>query len=152
MRSRNPVYPLPQGVFSVHSNADHNYVSRYKSYSWIETGLKRPESSSFSAMPSPNIPDLTKARQFLLFPTSRIGPFEPSLYGTIMVRYGTIQTHNLASRERSLSHLVRNGQFGWVVEFSFANWEGADSNLSWVTSTSVMALVPSNEITAFQAT
>ena len=30
MSSRNPVYPLPQGAFSVHINGDHNQVSRYK--------------------------------------------------------------------------------------------------------------------------
>ena len=33
IRSRNPVYPLPQGAFSVHINDDHNHVSRYKFYS-----------------------------------------------------------------------------------------------------------------------
>ena len=53
MRSRNPVYPLPQGAFSVHINGDHNHVSRYKSYSWMETGLNRQESFSFGAMPGP---------------------------------------------------------------------------------------------------
>ena len=84
MRSRNPVYPLPQGAFSVHINGDHNHVSRYKSYSWMETGLNRWESFSFGAMPSPNIPDLTKARQDLPLPDSRIGALEPSLYGTII--------------------------------------------------------------------
>ena len=84
MRSRNPVYPLPQGAFSVHINGDHNHVSRYKSYSWMETGLNRRESFSFGAMPSPNIPDLTKARQDLLFPDSWRGALEPSLYGTII--------------------------------------------------------------------
>ena len=84
MRSRNPVYPLPQGAFSVHINGDHNHVSRYKSYSWMETGLNRRESFSFGAMPSPNIPDLTKARQDLPLPDSRIGALEPSLYGTII--------------------------------------------------------------------
>ena len=35
-------------------------------------------------MPSPNIPDLSKARQDLPLPDSRIGAFEPSLYGTII--------------------------------------------------------------------
>ena len=35
-------------------------------------------------MPSPNIPDLTKARQDLPLPDSRIGALEPSLYGTII--------------------------------------------------------------------
>ena len=84
MRSRNPVYPLPQGAFSVHINGDHNHVSRYKSYSWMETGLNRQESFSFGAMPSPNIPDLTTARQDLFLPDSRIGAFEPSLYGIII--------------------------------------------------------------------
>ena len=92
MRSRNPVYPLPQGAFSVHINGDHNHVSRYKSYSWMETGLNRWESFSFGAMPSPNIPDLTKVRQELPFPNNRIGALGPSLYGTIIhaALYGTI--------------------------------------------------------------
>ena len=67
-----------------------------------------------------------------------------------MVRYGTIQTHNLASRERILRHLARNGQFGWVVEFSFANWDGAGSNLSSVTSTSVMALLQAMRSLSFR--
>ena len=35
-------------------------------------------------MPSPNIPDLSKVRQVLPLPDSRIGAFEPSLYGTII--------------------------------------------------------------------
>ena len=35
-------------------------------------------------MPSPNILDLTKARQDLPLPDSRIGALEPSLYGTII--------------------------------------------------------------------
>ena len=76
MRSRNPVYSLPQGAFFVHINGDHNHVSRYKPYSWMETGVNRREKFSFSDMPSPNIPDLTKARQDLLLPDSRIGAFE----------------------------------------------------------------------------
>ena len=84
MRSRNPVYPLPQEAFSVHINGKHNHVSRYKSYSWMDTGLNRRESFSFGAMPSPNIPDLTKARQDLPLPDNRIGAFEPSSYGTII--------------------------------------------------------------------
>ena len=84
MRSRNPVYPLPQEAFSVHINGDHNQVSRYKSYSWMETGLNRRESFSFGAMSTANIPDLTKARQDLPLPDSRIGALEPSLYGTII--------------------------------------------------------------------
>ena len=78
MRSRNPVYPLPKGAFSVHINGDHNHVSRYKSYSQMETGLNRWESFSFGAMPRPNIPDLTKARQDLHLPDNRIGALEPS--------------------------------------------------------------------------
>ena len=36
----------------------------------------------------PNIPDLTKARQDLPLPNSRIGALEPSLYGTII--HGTL--------------------------------------------------------------
>ena len=63
-----------------------------------------------------------------------------------------IQIHNVASRKRTLSHLARNSQFDWVVEFLFANWEGVGSNLNSVTSTSVMELIPSNEVTKFQAT
>ena len=35
-------------------------------------------------MPSPNIPDLTKARQDLPLPDSQIGALELSLYGTII--------------------------------------------------------------------
>ena len=35
-------------------------------------------------MPSPNIPDLSKARQDLPLPDIRIGAFEPSLYGKII--------------------------------------------------------------------
>ena len=38
-------------------------------------------------MPSPNIPDLTKVRQDLPLPESRIGALEPSLYGTIIHAY-----------------------------------------------------------------
>ena len=50
----------------------------------METGLNRQESFSFSAMPSPNIPDLTKARIDLPLPDSRIGALESLLYGTII--------------------------------------------------------------------
>ena len=50
----------------------------------METGLNRRESFSIGAMPSPNIPDLAKARQDLPRPDSRIGAFEPSFYGTII--------------------------------------------------------------------
>ena len=50
----------------------------------METRLNRREIFSFGAMPSPNIPDLAKARQDLPLPDSRIGAFEPSLYGTII--------------------------------------------------------------------
>ena len=78
MRSLNPVYPLPQGPFSVHINGDHRPVSRCKSYSWMETGLNRRESFSFGAMPSPNIPDLAKARQDPPRPDIRVGAFQPS--------------------------------------------------------------------------
>ena len=35
-------------------------------------------------MPSPKIPDLTKARQDLALPDSRVGAWKPSLYGTII--------------------------------------------------------------------
>ena len=83
MRSHNPVYPLPQGAFSIHINGNHYHNSRYKSYSWIEIGSNRQGSFSFGAMPSSNIPDLTKAGQDLPLPDSRIGALEPSLYGTI---------------------------------------------------------------------
>ena len=84
MRSSNLVYPLPQGAFSVYINGDHNHISRCKSYSWMETGLNKRESFSFGAMPIPNIPDLTKARQDLPLPDILIGALEPSLYGTII--------------------------------------------------------------------
>ena len=52
----------------------------------METGLNRQDDmpSSFDDMPSPNIPDLAKARQDLPLPDSRIGAFETSLYGTII--------------------------------------------------------------------
>ena len=50
----------------------------------METELNRREIFSFGAMPSPNIPDLAKARQDLPLPDSQIGAFEPSLYGTII--------------------------------------------------------------------
>ena len=50
----------------------------------METGLNRRESFSFGAMPSPNMPDLTIARQDLPIPDSRIGTLEASLYGTII--------------------------------------------------------------------
>ena len=39
----------------------------------MKTELNRRESFSFGAMPSPNIPDLAKARQELDLPDSRIG-------------------------------------------------------------------------------
>ena len=84
MRSCNPVYLLSQQAFYVHINGDHNHISRYKSYSWMETGLNTWESFSFGAMLSPNIPDLAKARQDLPLPDSQIGTFELSLYGTII--------------------------------------------------------------------
>ena len=83
MRSRNPVYSLPRGVFPVHINSDHSHVSRHKSNSCMETGLNKQESFSFGVMSNRNIPDLVKARRDLLLPDSRIGAFEPSLYGTI---------------------------------------------------------------------
>ena len=50
MRPRDPVYPFPQGAFSVHITGDHNPVSRCKSYSGIEIGFKRQESFSFGAI------------------------------------------------------------------------------------------------------
>ena len=68
MRACNPVYLLPQETFSVHINGDHNHSSRYSYYSLMETELNRRESFSFGAMPSSNIPDLTKARQDLPLP------------------------------------------------------------------------------------
>ena len=59
MRSHNSIFPLPQGALSVHAKGDHNHVRRYKSYSWMETGLNRRERFSFGAMPTPNIADRT---------------------------------------------------------------------------------------------
>ena len=50
----------------------------------METGLNRREIFSFGAIPSPNIPDVAKARQDLPLPDSRIGVFEPLVYGTII--------------------------------------------------------------------
>ena len=49
----------------------------------METGLNGREIFSFGVMPSPNISGLAKARQDLSFPDSRIGTFEPLLYGMI---------------------------------------------------------------------
>ena len=64
----------------------HSHKGLFPSISLIsvETGLNRREIFSFGAMPSPNIPDLAKARQDLPLPDSRIGGFKPSLYGTII--------------------------------------------------------------------
>ena len=50
----------------------------------METWLTRQEIFSFGAMPSPNIPDLAKARQDLPLPDSRIGAFEPSLINQLI--------------------------------------------------------------------
>ena len=50
----------------------------------MKTGLTKRESFSFGAIPSPNIPDQTKAREHFSLPDSRIGALEPSLYGTII--------------------------------------------------------------------
>ena len=93
MRSRNLVCPLPQGALSIHINGNHNHVSRYKSYSWMETKLNRRESFSLGAMPSPNIPGLAKAKQEFPLLDSRIGAFEPSLYGTIIHADLTLLAH-----------------------------------------------------------
>ena len=50
----------------------------------METGLNRRETFSFGAIPSLNIPDLTKSRKDLPLPNSQIGALELSLYGTII--------------------------------------------------------------------
>ena len=84
MHSSNQVCTLSQGALLLHSNGDHNHVSRHKSYSWMETGLNRRESFSFGVMPSSNIPDLATARQDLSLTDSQIGAFEPSLYAAII--------------------------------------------------------------------
>ena len=84
MLSRNAVHLLPQGAFPVQIDGGHNHVSRYKSYSRMETGLNRQESLSFGALDSPKIQNLAKVRQDLPLPDSRIGAFEPLLYGTII--------------------------------------------------------------------
>ena len=47
----------------------------------METELNGRESFSFGAMPSSNIPNLTKARQDLPLPDSWIGALQPLLYG-----------------------------------------------------------------------
>ena len=83
MRSRNRISTPTRGFFRT-INGDHNHVPRHKSYSWVETDLNRWKSFSFRAMPSPNILDLSKARQDLPLPDSRIGAFEPSFYGMII--------------------------------------------------------------------
>ena len=79
MRSRNPVYTLPQGAFPVHINGNQNHflIPEWK-LGW--TG----EKVSPLVLLGPNIPDLTKARQDLSLPNSPIGAFEPSLYGMII--------------------------------------------------------------------
>ena len=88
MRSRNPVYPLPQGAFPVHINGEQNHVliPEWK-LGW--TGKK----VSPSALLGPHIPDLTKARQDLPLPDSSIGAFEPSLYGMIIHAVLTLVTY-----------------------------------------------------------
>ena len=50
----------------------------------METRLNGRERFSFGAIPSPNTPDLTIARQDLPLPDSWIGALEPSLFGTII--------------------------------------------------------------------
>ena len=50
----------------------------------METRLNGWERFSFGAIPSPNTPDLTIARQDLPLPDSWIGALEPSLFGTII--------------------------------------------------------------------
>ena len=70
MRSRNPVYPLQKGSLSIHSNGNHKHISRHKSYSCMETELNKRKSFLVGTMPSPNIPDVAKARQDLLHPTA----------------------------------------------------------------------------------
>ena len=55
MRSRNSVYPLPQGAFSVHMNGEHIDVSSHEPYHSMETGLNRKERFPFAAILCPNI-------------------------------------------------------------------------------------------------
>ena len=72
----------------------------------VETGLNKREIFSFGAMPSPNIPDLAKARQDLPLPDCRIGAFEPSLYGTIihvaLTLLAYVRICNLKKKKKSL--------------------------------------------------
>ena len=83
MRSRNPYIDSHKRLFPYISVA---IITTFLGATLIpmEIGLNRREMFSFGVMRSPNIPDLTKARQDLPLPDSRIGAFEPSLYGTII--------------------------------------------------------------------
>ena len=93
MRSCNLVHPLPKGLFLYISITT---ITKFPgtSLSPMETGLNRQDIFSFGTMPSLNIPDLAKARQDLPLPDSRIGAFEPSLYGTIIHTALTLNTLN----------------------------------------------------------
>ena len=135
MRSRNPVYPLPQLAFCVHINSDDNQVSRCKSYSWMETGLNRRETFSFGAMSSPNIPNLAKARQELPLPDSGIGSSEPFLLLRLFhhydstpssylnsVRYREDATRKKKANKKPVSHVKLSSShyinhFGWHTYF-----------------------------------
>ena len=63
MRSRNPVYPLPQGSLSIYSNVTittfpgASLISEWK-FGW----LNKQESFFFGATPTPNIPEVAKGR------------------------------------------------------------------------------------------
>ena len=50
----------------------------------MDTRFNGREIFSFGTMPSPNIPDLAKARQDLSLPDNRIGAFKPLLYGSVI--------------------------------------------------------------------
>ena len=60
-------------------------------------------------MPGPNIPHLAKAIQDLPLPESRIGAFEPSLYGTIIYAALTLlaHAHRICNQEKKVIIIVK---------------------------------------------
>ena len=56
----------------------------------METGLNK---FLLRAKPSPNIPDMVKARQDLPLDDNQVGAFEPSLYSTIIQSAFTLRPY-----------------------------------------------------------
>ena len=78
----------------------------------METGLNRRESFSFGATPSPDILDLTKARQDLPLPDSQIDALEPSLYGTIIHATLTLLAYyngKFKKKKKNYIYIYNNG-------------------------------------------